>query len=69
MAESKTQRKPAATRKRGTAGSRKRQSKRRQEVVDSAMGMADRLVDTQHDFIRKVVASAGESLDTSSERK
>jgi hypothetical protein len=116
MAESKTQRKPAATRKRGTAGSRKRQSKtpvdrttklsedtlkavesghrtvleavrnfvdtvdqalpasgdgpsRRQEVVDSAMGMADRLVDTQYDFIRKVVASAGESLDTSSERK
>ena len=35
---------------------------RRQEVVDSAMEMADRLVHTQYDFIRKVIDSAGKSL-------
>ena len=38
---------------------------RRQDVVDSAMEMADRLVHTQYDFIRKVVHSAGESLTRS----
>lgn len=121
MAETKTQRKTraarkAATSKRGTAGSRKRQSKtgvdrttelsedvlksvesgqraaieavrnfvdtvdqalpahgegpsRRQEVVDSAMEMADRLVHTQYDFIRKVVDSAGKSLSGSKPAK
>jgi hypothetical protein len=36
---------------------------RRQEVVDSALGLADRLVHTQYDFLRKVVKSAGESLN------
>ena len=35
---------------------------RRQEVVDSALEMADRLVRTQYDFVRKVVDSAGKSL-------
>ena len=35
---------------------------KRQEIVDSALEMADRLVHTQYDFIRKVVDSAGKSL-------
>ena len=35
---------------------------RRQEIVDSALEMADRLVHTQYDFLRKVVHSAGKSL-------
>ena len=35
---------------------------RRQEIVDSAMEMADRLVHTQYDFIRNVIDSAGKSL-------
>jgi len=35
---------------------------RRQEVLDSALEMADRLVHTQYDFIRKVVDSAGKAL-------
>jgi hypothetical protein len=34
----------------------------RQEVVDAAMEMADRLVHTQYDFIRSVVQSAGKAL-------
>jgi hypothetical protein len=35
---------------------------RRQEVVDSAIEMTDRLVRTQYDFIRKVVVTVGKSL-------
>lgn len=35
---------------------------RRQEIVDAAMEMADRLVHTQYDFLRKFVQSAGKSL-------
>lgn len=35
---------------------------RRQEIVDAAMEMADRLVHTQYDFIRNVVQSAGKAL-------
>jgi len=35
---------------------------RRQEIVDAAMEMADRLVHTQYDFLRKVVQSAGKTL-------
>jgi hypothetical protein len=35
---------------------------RREEVVDSAMEMADRLVHTQYEFLRKVVQSAGKAL-------
>jgi hypothetical protein len=42
---------------------------RREEIVDSAMEMADRLVHTQYDFIRKVVDSAGRTLGGSSDGK
>jgi hypothetical protein len=35
---------------------------KRQDVVDAALEMADRLVHTQYDFLRKVVSSAGQSL-------
>ncbi len=35
---------------------------RRQEIVDSAMELTDRLVDAQHDFIRKVIDSTAKSL-------
>jgi hypothetical protein len=38
---------------------------KRQDVFDSAMQMADRLVHTQYDFMRKVIASAGTSLTKS----
>src|SRR5271165_124808 len=38
---------------------------RRQEIIDSAMEMADRLVHTQYDFIRKVVDSAGGAVGRS----
>lgn len=41
----------------------------REEVVDSALKMADRLVATQYDFLRNVVHSAGEPLGASSEGK
>jgi hypothetical protein len=34
---------------------------RRQEIVGSALEMADRLVHTQYDFTRKVIESAGKS--------
>ncbi len=34
----------------------------RQEVVDSALEMADKLVHTQYEFIRKVIDSAGKSM-------
>jgi hypothetical protein len=42
---------------------------RRQEIVDSALEMADRLVHTQYDFLRKVVNSAGKSLSESGRAK
>jgi hypothetical protein len=35
---------------------------KRQEVIDAAMEMADRLVHTQYDFLRKVVDSAGKAV-------
>lgn len=38
---------------------------KRQEVIDSAMEMTDRLVHTQYDFLRKIVHSAGKSLNKS----
>jgi hypothetical protein len=38
---------------------------RRQEVIDGAMEMAERLVHVQYDFLRKVVANAGKSLSRS----
>ena len=42
---------------------------RRQEVVDSAMEMADRLLHTQYEFIRKVIDSASKSVGTSAAKK
>jgi hypothetical protein len=42
---------------------------RRQDIIDSAMEMADRLVHVQYDFIRKVVANAGKSLGRSDDGK
>jgi len=35
---------------------------RRQEIVDSALDLTDRLVETQHDFIRRVIESTAKSL-------
>ena len=40
----------------------RRAPSRRQEIVDAAMEIADRLVHTQYDFLRKVVQSAGKTL-------
>ena len=42
---------------------------RRQEIVDAAMEMADRLVHTQYEFIRRVVKSAGDTLSGAPEAK
>jgi hypothetical protein len=42
---------------------------RRQDVIDGAMEMADRLVHVQYDFLRKVVADAGKSLSRSGNGK
>ena len=42
---------------------------RRQEIVDSALEMADGLVHTRHEFLRKVVHSAGKSLSESDRTK
>jgi hypothetical protein len=41
---------------------------RRQEIVDSAMEMAERLVQTQYDVLRKVVRSAGKTVGDSVKR-
>jgi len=41
----------------------------RQEVIDAALEMADRLVHTQFDFLRKVADSAGKSLTKPAEGK
>lgn len=38
---------------------------RHQEIVDSAMEIADRLVHTQYDLIRRVIDRAGKSLSGS----
>ena len=38
-----------------------------EEIVDSALRMADKLVETQYSFLKKVVESAGKSLGTSAE--
>ena len=38
------------------------QPSRREHIIDAAMEMADRLVHTQYDFLRKVVHSAGKTL-------
>ena len=44
-------------------------SPRRQEIIDSAMEMADRLVHTQYDFLRHVVQSAGKTLSRQDDAK
>jgi hypothetical protein len=38
---------------------------RREQITDSALEMAQRLVHTQAEFLRKVVDSAGKSIDRS----
>ncbi len=42
-----------------------------EQIVDSALKMADQLVETQYTFLKKVVHSAGESLgvEESGEKK
>jgi len=42
---------------------------RRQDIIDAALEMADRLVQTQYDFVRKVVSSAGKALGKPGEGK
>ncbi len=42
---------------------------KRQDIVDAAMEMADRLVHTQYDFLRNVVQSAGKALRKPEEGK
>ena len=42
---------------------------RRQETIDSALKMADRLVQTQYEFIRKALDSAREALSESDDAK
>jgi len=42
---------------------------KREEITDSALEMAQRLVHTQSDFLRKVVDSAGKSLGRSDDAK
>jgi hypothetical protein len=42
---------------------------KREEITDSALEMAQRLVHTQADFLRKVVDSAGKSLTRSDDAK
>jgi len=41
---------------------------RRQEVIDSALEMSEKLVKTQYDFLTNVVRSAGEALGASSKK-
>lgn len=42
---------------------------RRQDVVDSALEMSEKLVQTQYDFLRNVVHSAGETLGASGKKR
>jgi hypothetical protein len=42
---------------------------KQQEVIDSALEMADRLVKTEYDFLRRIVQSAGKSLGASTDAK
>ena len=42
---------------------------RRQEIVDAALEMADRLVHTQYSFLRRVVDSAGKALSGTDDGK
>jgi hypothetical protein len=38
-----------------------------EEIVDSALKMADKLVETQYEFLKKVVHSAGEAVGNAGE--
>lgn len=38
---------------------------KRQEVIDSALAMADRLIQTQYDFLTSVIRTAGNTLGAS----
>ena len=42
---------------------------KRQELIDSALDMASRLVQTQYDFLNNVVGSAGQTLGASPTEK
>lgn len=42
---------------------------RREEITDSALEMAQRLVHTQYEFLRKVVDSAGKTLSGADDKK
>jgi hypothetical protein len=42
---------------------------RRQEVIDSALKMSEKLVKTQYDFLTNVVHSAGEALGASGKKE
>jgi len=42
---------------------------RREEITDSALEMAQRLVHTQYEFLRKVVDSAGKTVTRSDDAK
>jgi vacuolar-type H+-ATPase subunit E/Vma4 len=42
---------------------------KRQEVIDAALEMSKKLVQTQYDFLRSVVHSAGETLGASGRKK
>jgi len=42
---------------------------RRQNVIDAALEMADQLVHTEYDFLRKVTHSAGKSLSSPNDDK
>ena len=42
---------------------------RREDIIDSAMEMADRLVHTQYEFLRKVVHGAGKAMTRPEEGK
>ena len=41
----------------------------RQEIIDAALELADRLVHTQYGFLREVVDSAGKALGASDQAK
>jgi hypothetical protein len=42
---------------------------RRQDIIDAALEMADQLVHTEYDFLRKVTRSAGKALSGADEGK
>jgi hypothetical protein len=42
---------------------------RRQEIVDAALDMSDRLVRTQYEFLRSLVDSAGKTLRRGDDRR